>query len=80
MALEGTLHRLFCQKLRAIRKAKGLTQEQMAERMGMSQPAYSDLENGRFCPTISTIERAALALGIAADVLLSAEKFVAAPV
>jgi len=74
MALEGTLHRLFCQKLRAIRKANGITQEQMAERMGITQPSYCSLENGRFAPIIGTIEKAALALGVKPEELLSAKK------
>lgn len=73
MALESTLHRVFCQKLRSTRKAKGLTQVEMAERMGMTQSAYSDLENGRFCPSLSVVERAATALSQLPEDLLSSK-------
>lgn len=34
------------QKLRAFRKAKGLTQEELADILCISQPSYARLENG----------------------------------
>lgn len=74
MALDGTLHRMFCQKLRSFRKAKGITQQAMAERMGIAQSAYCQLETGRYEPRLSTVEKAAVALGVKAEELLSAER------
>ena len=47
-----------------IRKDKGLTQEQLAERSGLSQQYISGLENGRRNPTIVTIYEIATALGV----------------
>jgi transcriptional regulator with XRE-family HTH domain len=46
-----------------IRKSRGLTQQQVAERMGRSQPAVSDFERIGGDPHLSTIRRYALAIG-----------------
>ena len=37
-------------KIRQAREAKGLSQEYMAEQLGISQPAYCNLENGKLKP------------------------------
>jgi transcriptional regulator with XRE-family HTH domain len=74
MALEGTLHRVFAQNLRRLRLEGSLTQEEMAERLGIKQSQYSDLENARNSATLRTVERAAIALGVPYDDLLSAKK------
>ena len=47
-----------------IRRERGLTQEQLAERCGLSQQYISGLEKGRRNPTIVTIFEIATALGI----------------
>jgi transcriptional regulator with XRE-family HTH domain len=47
-----------------IRKERGLTQEQLAERCGLSQQYLSGLEQGRRNPTIVTIYEIANALGV----------------
>jgi transcriptional regulator with XRE-family HTH domain len=47
-----------------IRKARGLTQEQLAERSGLSQQYLSGLELGRRNPTIVTLYEIAAALGV----------------
>lgn len=46
-----------------IRKEKGLTQEALAEKSGLSQQYISGLENGQRNPTIVTIFELASALG-----------------
>jgi transcriptional regulator with XRE-family HTH domain len=46
-----------------IRREKGLTQEQVAERSGFSQQYLSSLERGQRNPTIITIYELSLALG-----------------
>lgn len=46
-----------------IRKDRGLTQRQVAERMGRTQPAVSDFERVGGDPHLSTIRRYALAVG-----------------
>lgn len=47
-----------------LRKAKGWTQEQLAERSGLTQQYLSDLERGKRNPTIVTIYEIALALDV----------------
>jgi transcriptional regulator with XRE-family HTH domain len=47
-----------------IRKEKGLTQEELAERSGLSQQYLSGLEQGRRNPTIVTLYEIANALGV----------------
>ena len=46
-----------------LRKTQGLTQAQVAERMGRSQPSVSDFERLGGDPHLSTIRRYALAVG-----------------
>ncbi len=47
-----------------IRKEKGLTQEALAEKSGLSQQYISGLENGLRNPTIVTLYELAQALGV----------------
>ena len=47
-----------------IRKERGLTQEQLAERSGLSQQYLSGLERGRRNPTLVTVHELAVALGV----------------
>ena len=47
-----------------IRREKQLTQEQLAERSGLSQQYISGLERGQRNPTIVTVYEIACALGV----------------
>jgi transcriptional regulator with XRE-family HTH domain len=47
-----------------LRKESGLTQEQLAEKCGLSQQYLSKLEQGRRNPTIVTLYEIATALGV----------------
>jgi len=51
------------QAVRERRLALGLSQAEVAARAGMSQPGLSRLEAGGTVPTISVLERIAVALG-----------------
>lgn len=53
-----------------IRKAKGMTQEELSEKSGLSQQYLSDLERGKRNPTIVTIYHIAEALGVSHEELL----------
>ncbi len=55
-------HAEFCERVKARRKELGLTQVQMAERMGITQPAYCAIEVGRFDPTLSQMVKVAITL------------------
>lgn len=45
------------------RKESGLTQQQLAERTGISQADISKLENGNANPSLKTLQRLAAAMG-----------------
>jgi len=51
-------------RLRAIREAKQLTQEDIAERTGFSQACVSRVEKGDAIPSIETVEKWARALQV----------------
>lgn len=68
--VESKLHKTFMENVRARRLELGLTVQQMAERLGVSQPSYTQIEMGRRVPTLSVVERVSQALGIAAAALL----------
>ncbi len=50
-------------KLIEVRRAANLTQEQVAERMGVQKHTISKLENNKHSPSIATLKRYAEALG-----------------
>ncbi len=47
------------EKIRLIREAKNLTQEQVAEKLGVSQSAYGDIERGDNDPKLSKLQKLA---------------------
>jgi transcriptional regulator with XRE-family HTH domain len=51
-------------KIKSIRESKRMTQNAVAERAGMRQGAYSQLENDLFDPRPETLERISRALGL----------------
>lgn len=52
------------QKLRAIRKAKGLTQEQVADKGGMNFKYYGAIERGEINVTMKTVSNLARILNV----------------
>ena len=58
----------------AMRKAKGLTQEQLVARVGVSAPAVSKWETGSSCPDIALLCPLARALDTNVDTLLQFEQ------
>lgn len=61
-------------KIATLRKAKGLTQEQLAETVGVSAPAVSKWENDNSYPDIMLLCPLARALGTNVDTLLQFEE------
>ncbi len=70
MAIETDLHARFCRNVRARRRELGLTQVQLAERLGVKQPTIALIEQGRACPGLDVVERIARALDISPEALL----------
>lgn len=54
----------FRKALIGARIAAGLTQKELAERMGTTQPAVARLERGERLPTVDTLYRLATVLGV----------------
>jgi HTH-type transcriptional regulator/antitoxin HipB len=54
--------------VRELREARGLSQRELAERMGTTQSVVGRLEAGGSRPTIVTLERVADALGLRLEV------------
>ncbi|HWJ37589.1 MAG TPA: helix-turn-helix transcriptional regulator [Sphingomicrobium sp.] len=57
------MRKLVGRNVRALRQARGMTQEQLAEKSGFSQQYISDLERGRRNPTVVSLYELAQALG-----------------
>lgn len=58
----------------ALRRARGLTQEQLADQLGVSAPAVSKWETGSSCPDITLLCPLARALGTTLDGLFQFEE------
>lgn len=69
----GTEKKLGAQ-IAALRRAKGLTQEQLAAQVGVSAPAVSKWETDSSCPDIALLCPLARALGTNLDTLLQFEE------
>lgn len=50
--------------IKIIRKNKGLTQQQLADKLGMVVQSYTRYENGRASPTLELLTRIAQALDV----------------
>ena len=61
-------------RIAALRKEKGLTQEELAQHMGVSGQAVSKWENDQTCPDISALPRLARLLGVTVDELLEGKE------
>jgi transcriptional regulator with XRE-family HTH domain len=69
------LERLVMEALRKERKAQGLSQEKLAEKVHMSSAMILFAETGQRHPTFLTLSRIASALGVSlGEIILAAEK------
>ena len=64
------MRRLVGENFARIRRARGLTQEQVADRSGFSQQYISGLEQGRRNPTIVNLFELAQAIGSSPEELI----------
>jgi transcriptional regulator with XRE-family HTH domain len=60
----------FAQRVRALRKAKGWSQEELAERARIHRTFVSQIERATKSSTIDTVEKIAQALGTTCGELL----------
>lgn len=64
----------FNEKLQELRKNKGLTQEELAEKLYVSRTAVSKWESGRGYPNIDSLKEISMFFSVSIDELLSTEK------
>ena len=64
------IQKKFGDKLRQIRKQKGLSQEKLALKCGLHRTYISDIERGSRNVSLKNIEKIAKALGISPKALL----------
>lgn len=62
---------IFRANLKNRRKELGLSQHELAEALGVTQPCVAQLENGRRLPQLDTLARYAEALATTPDALLT---------
>ena len=62
------------EKLRQLRKEKGLTQEELASLLYVSRTAVSKWESDKGCPNIDSLKQLSKLYGISVDSLLSGEE------
>ena len=68
--MENTLGK----RLAALRREKGMKQDELSEILGVSPQAISKWENDQTCPDISLLPTIAKTFGISVDELLSGKK------
>jgi len=68
------MRKLVGRNFARLRREKGLTQEQVQERSGLSQQYLSDLERGKRNPTIITLYEISQALEVSHVELLRPDK------
>ena len=61
-------------RIAALRREKGLKQDELAEKLGVSAQAVSKWENDQTCPDISLLPLLAKTLGVTVDELLSGKE------
>ncbi|HUP42830.1 MAG TPA: helix-turn-helix transcriptional regulator, partial [Thermoanaerobaculia bacterium] len=64
-------HELIATNLKRLRSIKGLTQEELAEKAGLSRAGYRNIETGKVVPRPSTLEAIANGLDVALRELLT---------
>lgn len=64
----------FGDRLRQIRKQRGLTQEELAKLLDTSKQVISRYENGQRSPKITTVNEYAKMLGLSLDYMLGEDK------
>lgn len=64
----------LCNRLKEIRLAKGLTQEALAEQVGVTRQTIIAIEKAKFVPSVKLALEIASVLGVSLDLLFWLEK------
>jgi transcriptional regulator with XRE-family HTH domain len=65
-----TFEEKFAENLKAARKRRGLTQEDLAQKIGITNNGLSQYENAKRLPNIKRAARMSMALGMSLDDLV----------
>lgn len=65
---------VLAENLKLLRSRHGLTQQELAEAIGVSHPRISDIERQAGNPTLSTITKIAVFFGVTESCLLDPKK------
>ncbi len=65
---------MFCDRLRDIRKRRGMTQEEMAKALNITSVGYGNYERGRNEPDIETLKKLSSILNVSIDELLENDR------
>ena len=64
---------MFSERLKELRKARGVTQEQVADRLGVKKPSISNWENDNIMPSVDMLIKIADYFQVSTDFLLGRE-------
>ena len=67
--------KIFQNRLIELRKINNLTQRQVANCLGISQPSYIRYENGKSEPTLNNLVKLADIFDVSTDYLLGRDEF-----
>ena len=67
--------KIFQEKLKEMRMLCGMTQRQVADALGISQPSYIRYENGSSEPTLENLARLADLFDVSVDFLLGRKEY-----
>lgn len=65
------MDKLFCENLKYFRKDVGLTQKQVAEKLGVVESCYANWEQGRTEPPISMLRKLSKIFKVSIDELIN---------
>ena len=63
----------FCINLKNVRKYSGLTQKDIAQKLGVVESCYANWEQGRTEPNIDALRRLAIIFDVTLDELINGE-------
>ncbi len=65
------MDKIFCDNLKYLRKDLGLTQKQVAEKLGVVESCYANWEQGRTEPSIAMLRKLSKIFKVSIDELIN---------
>jgi len=65
-----TINERLGANIRKMREDKGLLQKEFSKKVGLDPAYLSNIETGKMNPTVTTIEKIAISLGVKVDELM----------